>query len=310
MKVANMIKASCLMDPPPFSRTQKMKEAKILLVRPPHRESKKNKEGGPHPIPFPFSLAYACSMLERNKKACYIIDAIAEGILWEEFLRRCIWLEPDILVIEGSVIHIMDIMNAAKAIKGEINGRLKIILCGLSPTQTKDPFLIDDSLDGDGSFDFLLVGEYESTLLSLIECLERDECVEKVPGIIFRNEKKITANQKKPSLQNLDKLPWPHRRFLPMYNYQSSIAELPMPNGQIQISRHTEDPTPKDSVIRVRNPIDVAAEMEYLAKEYGFKGLHLVGPVPKTDWIRRLSMEIDKRGIKIPWVPREYEVVL
>ena len=161
--------------------------------------------------------------------------------------------------------------------------------------------------------DYILVGEYEYTLLDLVKHSERKGELKEVLGLIYRNTKgKIQINPRRPAIENLDELPWPARHFLPMHNYADLFCGLPAPSLQMWASRGC----PYKCIFcmwpevmygghkyYVRNPVDVVNEMERCIKEYGFKSVYFDDDTFNIgkERILKICEEIKRREIDIPW---------
>jgi len=161
-------------------------------------------------------------------------------------------------------------------------------------------------------FDFVLIGEYEETLLDLVRHLEKKRNLKEVRGLAYHEEKKIIVNLRRPLL-DINKLPWPARHFLPMKNYNAAFAGLPTPNLQMVASRgcpfHCDfclwpQVMYPGGIYRPRDPIDVVDEIETCLKTYPFiKSVYFDDDTFDIGRERMLKMaqEIKKRKIKIPW---------
>ena len=60
------------------------------------------KDGLSYYYPFPFSLAYATSLLKNNSHEVAIVDAIAESLSKAQLIKRLILTSPEIIFFETS----------------------------------------------------------------------------------------------------------------------------------------------------------------------------------------------------------------
>jgi radical SAM superfamily enzyme YgiQ (UPF0313 family) len=258
-------------------------------------------------LPFPFFLSYATSLLKKDGIKVLLVDGIAEGDTTETFIQKIEKFEPDLVLLETSTPSIHIDLDVAKKIKERT--RAKIAFSGPHAS-----IMYKDLMDKYDFIDFILVGEYEYTILELTKYLEKNKNLKNVKGIVYKQNKKMIFTGRRPIIKNIDTLPWPARKFLPMYNYSDSFSDIPSPNVQMWASRgcpfnciyclwprimYNCDPTQ----YRVRNVKDVVDEMEWLTKKYNFKSVYFDDDTFNIgkDRIISLCKEIKKRGMRISW---------
>lgn len=260
----------------------------------------------PSYIPFPFFLAYAASLLRKHNKDILLIDAVAEGIDEEEFLNRVTAYKPHLVILETSTPSINLDLRITQTVKESLPD-VKVALCGPHVSVMKKDFLEQYSF-----VDYILYGEYELTLLELVNALENNESLSNITGLIFRNASRIVTNPPRPLIENLDSIPWPERDLLPMYNYNDAFAGLAEPNVQMWASRGCPfrcifclwpQAMYNNYKYRARNPVEVVKEMEWLISKYNFKAIYFDDDTFDIGKPRILSLckEIKKKGITTPW---------
>ncbi len=257
-----------------------------------------------HYLSFPFFLAYAASLLKKHGFSVYLIDALAEKIMENQLRSRIKKFSPDLLVAETSTPS----LHYDLALLGKLgNDNFSICLCGPEHNMREPDFLINHKF-----IDYILIGEYEYSLLNLVECISKNESLGKVKGLIYRQKDKIITNPPGPLIE-LDTLPWPLREGIPMHNYMDTPGGIPLPSVQMLASRGCPFKCkfclwPQvmygGNTYRARNVIDVVDEMEHLVKEKGFKSVYFDDDtfnVGKERMLRFCS-EIKKRNLNnIPW---------
>jgi radical SAM superfamily enzyme YgiQ (UPF0313 family) len=256
-------------------------------------------------IPFPFFLAYAASLLKSKDHDVKLIDAIAQGLDDEKVLQEVKFYNPQLIVIETSTPSFDNDIRVAQEFKIKV-ANASIVLCGPhASTYAKD------ILDNYEFIDYILVGEYEYTLLDLANKLKNEGKLETVLGLAFKS-KQVVINKPRPAIKNLDDLPWPQREEQVIYKYNDAFAGLAIPNVQMCSSRGcpfrcTFCLWPQvlygEHKYRKRTPAKVVDEMEWLIKRFGFKAVYFdddVFNIDKTHVIN-ICQEIKRRNIKIPW---------
>jgi radical SAM superfamily enzyme YgiQ (UPF0313 family) len=199
----------------------------------------------------------------------------------------------------------LGIASKTKAVCGE---DIKIAFAGAHKEMYDPRFL-----HVHGDVDYVLIGEYEITLLDLLQRLSEGRSLEKVPGMIFRDRGGgVVQNPPRPLEMDLDKFPWPAREYLPMHNYMDTPGGIPTPSLQLWASRGCPFKCifcawPQiiygGSHYRVRSPKDVVDELEWCVKEYEFKSFYFDDDTFNIGKPRilALSKEIKDRKINLPW---------
>jgi len=254
-------------------------------------------------LPFPFFLAYAASLLKKEGFEVKVIDALAEQMTEKDFLRQVDEFQPDLLLSEISTVSLEDDLTLLEKIHKDI----LIAICGPDINIRRSEFLRRH-----GFIDYVLVGEYESTLLDLVQHLSRNKDLKEVLGLIYRKGGEIKINPSRP-LVNLDILPWPVREELPMQKYWDLPGNIPFPSVQMLASRGCPfkcifclwpQVMYQGSDYRVRDPIKVIDEMEYLVKNMNFKSVYFDDDTWNIgkERILKLCDEIKRRNLQnIPW---------
>ena len=265
-----------------------------------------DKNGYINYIPFPFFLAYTTSLLKKSGKEAMLMDAVAEGAAVEKVVSEIKSYAPGLLVIETSTPSFEHDMNIARGLYKEFP-HCQIVLCG--PHASVFPGQILENYD---FISYILIGEYEYTLLDLVNHLESGLDIASVEGLAYRKGSASIINKLRPAINNLDDLPWPERETLPIYKYNDGFANLPKPNVQIWSSRGcpfgcTFCLWPQtmygERRYRKRNPKDVVDEMGFLIHKFDFKAVYFDDDVFNIDrnHVLDICREIKKREIKIPW---------
>ena len=261
-------------------------------------------------MPFPFFLAYAAALLEKNGIEVLVVDGIAEDLSDKEFLKRIENFQPDLAVFEISTNSMNIDLKFAKETRKILKDSAAIAFCGPDMNMYNAAFLKQNP-----GINFVLKGEYEFTLLEIAKILSEGNYtkLESLKGIFFRNSNgEISFTGERELISNLDLFPWPARHSLPMDKYNDTPGGIPRPSVQMWASRGCPFQCifcswPQimygSPAYRTRNPVDVVDEMEWLVKNMGFKSVYFDDDTFNIGKPRILNIcsEIKKRGIKVPW---------
>ncbi len=232
----------------------------------------------PDYLPFPFFLAYAAAVLERENFSVMLRDAVASGDDMDSFLSSVKAFSPDLVLLETSTPTINIDLDVVRLIKGVLP---RVLFAFAGPHA---PMFDKSFIEQNPIIDYVLCGEYEFTLLDLVKRLKNGKSLDDVPGLIFhKNRNSAKKNQDRQIIEDLDSLPLPARHLLPIMNYNDSVCNLPRPNIQVWASRGC----PYGCIFcawpqimyggkkyRTRNPALVAEEVDLEVKRHGFKGVY------------------------------------
>ncbi len=255
-------------------------------------------------LPFPFFLATAAALLKKNNIRASLIDAIAEKIPEDLFIRTALDNNEEYWVIETSV---PSFFNDLKIIRRLSQAGRYIVLCGPN-TEIYKPEFLEMTED----VDFVLYGEYEQTLLELIQAIQGGGELHGIQGLIFRDRGKVIKNSPRAPC-DINQLPWPDRTAPFMDKYWDLPGDIPHPSVQMLASRGCSfgchfclwpQVMYQGNHYRARDIGDVVDEMEYLVKQRKFKSVYFdddtfnIGKERMLDFCRALK----KRGLQdVPW---------
>jgi radical SAM superfamily enzyme YgiQ (UPF0313 family) len=256
-------------------------------------------------IPFPFTLAYAMARLENEPGVtAMIIDAIAEDLACDEFLQRVSAFQPDLVISEmATQSHHADLAIMAALKK---RTQAAIVVCGPHPSA-----LAQEILEQEQSVTFVMVGEYEDTVVELVRRLRQSETIEPMDGLAIRMAgRQIVVGPKRALIPKLDALPFPHRATLPLSKY--CVAGFPSPVLFMYASRGcpyrcTFCVWPqwfKSGSYRTRSPESVVDEIEDAQHGWGpFRSIYFDDDTFNLGKQRMLQMaaEFKRRSMAIPW---------
>jgi anaerobic magnesium-protoporphyrin IX monomethyl ester cyclase len=257
-------------------------------------------------IPFPFFLAYAAALLIKHGHGAELIDSIADRTGVDGIAARIEAYRPGLIVIETSTPSFRNDIAIAAALAPKIPGA-RLALCGPHATVFARDLLRDHPF-----VDYIVMGEYEYTLLELADRLEGNGSLTGVKGLAHRSGGRPAINRPRAPIARLDDLPWPLRDAAVIHSYNDGFAGLPVPNVQMSSSRGCPfrctfclwpQTLYRGRAYRKRDPVKVVDEMEYLIRTYGFKAVYFDDDTFNADrrHVTGICAEIKKRRLVTSW---------
>ncbi|HEY51582.1 MAG TPA: radical SAM protein [Dehalococcoidia bacterium] len=176
-------------------------------------------------IYYPFWLAYAAGVLEQNGFSVQLIDAPAQGLSDDDVLERAKSMPPQLIVIDTSTPSIYRDVKVAEQLKESFPSSF-IALVGTHPSA-----LPEETLKLSARVDAVAVGEYDYTMRDLAFCLDKDDDLKTVDGLVFRKDGQIMRNRPRALIENVDELPFVsqvYKRHLNIHDYRFAAANYPM----------------------------------------------------------------------------------
>ncbi|MBI5144905.1 MAG: cobalamin B12-binding domain-containing protein [Candidatus Omnitrophica bacterium] len=208
----------------------------ILLIYPPlsinerYGKRRLGRVGGNLP---PLGLAYIASFLREHKFNVDIIDGPTSEMTEEEILKKIKLLQPKVIGLSAMTSVFKRAAELARKIRSKFPDTL-IIIGGHHAS-----ILPIESLSDNPSFDILVYGEGEHTLLEVMhkfrdtdfnrhKFLNDYAILEGIKGITFRKINQIKQTFPREAIEDLDVLPPPAWDILPMHKY------IPLPNQYLR----------------------------------------------------------------------------
>ncbi|AZU46125.1 TPA: radical SAM protein [Aeromonas hydrophila] len=258
--------------------------------------------------PFPFWLATATSMLnELPGFEVELRDSIALSESYMAFYDAFCVSHPDILVLEtasATLDHDLEIIAQLK----EFNADLTVVLTGLH-IELDSP----DFLKKHVGIDYIVYGEYELSLVSLLEALRDKKTLSDVPGLLYRNDDGSVVKNAFSVGKSVTDFPWPYRDPVVALAYNDTASGLPMPQLQIMATRGCPygcifciwpQMFYRSGKYRKRTVEDVVDEIEHNMKTGHYASFYLDDDTFNINsrFVIELSQEIKKRGLNnYPW---------
>jgi radical SAM superfamily enzyme YgiQ (UPF0313 family) len=163
----------------------------------------------PHYLPFPFFLAYAAAWLKKEGFEVVTCDCVALDMPPEDLLARIEAEKPDLLFFETATPTIKFDLDLAGRIKRRPGGA-RLALGG--PHSSVYPV---ETLEKNPAIDFVIIGEYEESLVELARALRDNLPAAEVKGLAYRAEGGVKLSAPRGLIEPLDKLPAPAHGLFP-----------------------------------------------------------------------------------------------
>lgn len=258
--------------------------------------------------PFPFFLAYAAAVLEKEDFPVLLVDAVPQKLSERTFLDRISNFQPEVIVLETSTASLKNDLSIARLIRDNMSSAL-IIFCGPHAPMYEKSFLKETPV-----VDMVMSGEYEFTLLDVVKAYENNHSFNEIPGLLFRqkNSGTIIKTPERALIKNLERFPWPSRKYLPMEKYQDYLCGIPQPGLQMWSSRGCPYKCSfcfwphvmyLSSSYRLRDPEDVLDEIEYCLKTYSLQSVYFDDDTFNINkqHVMAIAQGFIDRRFNIPW---------
>lgn len=171
----------------------------------------KDKTEYPRFAPFPMFLAHAAAVLEGDGFEVKAIDGVPLNLSDEEFLARASECQPDLILFEPATPALNRVSEMAQALAERTQAR--IVFAGPHVTT-----FARETLAQLHHVDFVLIGEYEMTVLALARALRDGTRLDGLAGVAYRNAQgEFCGGTRAPEIDPIDLLPPPARHLFPSY---------------------------------------------------------------------------------------------
>ena len=229
----------------------------------------------------PMGILSLATYLSENNFNVSLLDQFARNLSIDETLNWIKQEDPDIIGFSTITTAGTGITSAeiAKRIKKEINPNIKILFGNYHATFNdvrilkKYPFI-----------DACIRGEGEHTLLEIVEKTEKGQSFEDIRGVTYQENGKITKNNDRPLIKNIDVLPFPNRKLLGNVEYKNTVEGIDLTIGKFTSAASSRGCAFKCSFCsssmfwghwRPRSPENIVEELNMLI-EQGYKNLYWV----------------------------------
>jgi len=254
---------------------------------------------------FPrIGIASIAAVLLKNNIKTIVIDPQVMSL--EDVKNKIKGFNPDIVGIPAYTSEIHDAADTARCVKEIINDVLTVVggpHCSAIPVETLKEF---------DSFDIATVGEGEFIMLDLAS----GKKLEKIDGIVYRNNGKIIQNKPRKLISDLDSLPMPAWHLYDMKKYRGGglSSGFGKKDESLEIPVEGARGCPFNCIfcyrvtgrnIRFKSAKKIVDEVERNVNEYGATKIFFIEGTFAVN--RKIAMEmleeLIRRGIhqKITW---------
>ncbi len=259
-------------------------------------------------MPFPpLGTLYAASLLRENG---FLVDLFDTNLCESpaEITKVLKDNKPKFLIIYDDGFNYLTKMCLTKmreaCFEMIIIGKSQnciIVICSSDSTDHYEEYLNKGA-------DFVIQGEGEITLLELVTAIERNETVENICGIIYKNETDIQVNPKRKVLQNLDALPMPTWDLVDMESYRA-VWKQSKQEFTLNIATTRGCPYKCNWCAKpiygnrynAHSPEYIINEIALLKEKFGVSRFWMCDDIfgLKPNWVQEFSDLLEKRNLKI-----------
>jgi radical SAM superfamily enzyme YgiQ (UPF0313 family) len=268
---------------------------KIALVNSPLLQ-----EAGHHPLFPPLGLAYMAAVLEQNNFEVQIFDCPVNGMNHEKLKAELESYQPTMVGI-GSMTPVVESALKSAHVAKEVLPDAKVVMGGPHATFAGKQILTDEK-----DVDIVVRGEGEETLLELVKQSPELKKLSEIKGITFRKDNQIIESPNRPFIENLDALPLPAYKLIPIKKYKiTGMKLLPVISSRgcpFQCSFCVASQM-FGVKFRARSAKNVLDELEWLKTEYEAEGIAFQDDTLTFDKKRALDIcdgMIDKK-LNLHW---------
>jgi len=259
----------------------------------------------PRYVPFPFFLAQAAQQLNDRDCPNALIDAIAEGLSYDEFHERVAGYRPHAIVTEAAAASFDNDVPIWRRFKSALPDA-KLLLCGPHATARRA-----ELLERVPEVDAILVGEYERTLATIIPMLARGQSIAAAKGIATRIDGRL-VDTGRPEPVPFEEVGIADRLRLPLYNYRDPFGGLAEPMAQMMATRgcpyecnfcQWPQVFYERRKIQRRSAESVFEEARSLVQQFGFRSVYFDDDMfsPGREWIERFVELIHAHALDLEW---------
>lgn len=280
---------------------------KVLLLNPPFTDYGGLEGHGGKALPL--NLAYLAGYLRAKRPDIEIevLDCEALGLTYPKIGREIKKIRPDLVAITTPTPAFTQVLEICRIIK-DISPRIITVLGGPHPTA------LPQETTAEKNIDISVIGEGEITFTELVEAIDKNNPLNEIKGIFFKNKKgNICQTSQRELIKDLDKLPFPARDLFDTNLY------FPPPTKRMTNKKAGNMITSRGCCfqctycmasfiwqrrVRFRSIKNVVDEIEKCINEYGMGEFNFHDELftMNRERTKEFCREIKKRNLDIAWV--------
>lgn len=164
---------------------------------------------------FPVGLAYVAAVLKREGHQVDIYNQDKEHFPDEHLTYFLDNYHYDIIGISviGGYYQYRKLLGLSRSINNS-KDRPYYIIGGHGPSPEPEYFLKKTQADA------IVMGEGEGTILELVKAVAAKNSLNGLQGVAFREGVKVTINERRPLIEDIDSIPWPAYELFPIDYYR------------------------------------------------------------------------------------------
>ncbi len=261
---------------------------RILLIQPPYPFSE-----FPKPSSALMSLG---TVLKQEGEEVEVLDLLSTCYSTEKIDRRLDRFKPEVIGVTSVTMNFSPAVQTLQYCKRKVP-EATAVMGGPHVT-----FTDEETLRKFPEVDIVIRGEGEETMRELVRTLEKEESLETIRGLTFRQNGRTFRTEDRPFIPDLDALPMPDRTLFPLSRYLAM---------RVPVSILSSRGCPMDCSFcvgyrmtgrkgRFRNPLKVVEEIE-AAHRLGFEEVCIDDDLftRKRSHVFSICDEILRRGLKM-----------
>ena len=224
----------------------------------------------------PLGLTYIASFLEEKKMPVEIIDANAEGLTFNQLIKRIISSKSRYVGFTATTNTMNIVCDIIRRVKKKDNTKI-IIVGGIHTT-----FLDIQTMEICPEIDIIVRNEGEITIFEIMS----GKLLKNIDGITYRMDNKIIRNNDRRINMEIDRYPFPARHLLLLDKYRPGAFFNIGISGKKYATMITARGCPNRcifcssshfwKIFRIRSVENIIAEIDLLVFEYGIKHIHFL----------------------------------
>lgn len=243
---------------------------RIVLLRP----RTHLKDLGIVSVQYPINLGYLSAFLKQRGVEVKVYDLEVMTLSDARLIESISAFKPDLIGLSSMTPTIIEAHRIARLCKDR-GMTSPVVIGGVHVSAIPKETLLEFP-----SFDLVVVGEGEQTLLETLQKVSRGESLRGIAGLVVKEGSNISFGPKRDLIAKMDELPYPDREMVPIDLYKSShvsrgfsrrylrIAEIMIARGCPYFCTFCASQVNFGRKVRFRSIDNIRGEIELLVKKH------------------------------------------